>query len=106
MKKARQLVETGWFLFGIIGAFVAAGLLVYAWYLTSRGRSAEHPWLYVTLCPTSIYLMATERLSPVRLGFVYTGIIVSNFLLYAIFYATVKLLVSTVGYLLHRYLGW
>ena len=87
-----------WFLFGTVGAVVAVSLLIYGWYLTSRGQLAAHPWVYIVLCPTSIYLLATERLSFVELSVLYSGIVVTNFFVYAF----VAWLVSLVGQLLYR----
>jgi hypothetical protein len=78
------MYRKAWFLFGTVGAFVAVLLLIDAWYVTSRGRLSEHPWVYVALCPTSIVLLGTDRLSFRELSVVCVGIVVTNFLVYAV----------------------
>lgn len=72
-------------LFGTAGAVVAVCLIVYAWYITSRGMAPSQSidWLYIVLCPTSLGLMGTERLSVIGQGLAYTFIVLTNSLIYA-----------------------
>jgi hypothetical protein len=83
-------------LFGTVGAVVAVCLIAYAGYITSRGiaPSGSIDWVYVGLCPTSLGLIGTERLSVIGRGLAYTFIVLTNSLIYA----TAAWLISSVVY--------